>query len=301
LPRIVPAFAVCLIALSLGFVITPRHEARAATLVFQADMYPRNVVPPVNDPISYGFVRFFFNDARTEADYTVDVKGLSNSLVSGADLYRGQPGTRGTLVKHLADGGFIVTAGRMSFTPADWQAMAAGEWYVQVTSTLNPEGAMRGPIILPPSFFNTIPGYGNGAPPSFPVLPPPTIPPQAVAPPVIIQGPPLLNTVPIGTVNQSETGFTLFEDCLPGGIVRMRLLWATLNAGPQFVDLSLQNNNWEDGTYVGSQALPPSATSLLWNGLVPSQWHYLRVNTQLPDATWQQSTTIAFMTRGDCR
>ena len=299
--RIVPAFAVCLVALALGFSFAPRHEARAATLVFQADMYPRNVVPPVNDNVSYGFVRFFFNDARTEADYTVDVKGLSNSLVTGADLYRGQPGTRGTLVKHLADGGFIVTAGHMSFTPADWQAMASGEWYVQVTSTLNPDGAMRGPIILPASFFSTIQAY-NPLQPSLPALPPPSFPPQTVvSPPAIIQGPPLLNTVPVVPVDQSETGFTVYEDCLPGRVLRMRLQWMTLNAGSQFVDLSLQNNDWQDGTFVGSQALPPNATSLIWDGLVPDQWHYLRVNTQLADGTWQPSTTIAFMTRGDCR
>ena len=297
--RTVPAFAVCLIAITLAFGLSPRHEARAAGLVFQADMYPRNVVPPVNDPISYGFVRFFFNDARTEADYTVDVKGLSNSLVTGADLYAGLPGTRGTLVKHLADGGFIVTAGHMSFTPASWQAMANGEWYVQVTSTLNPDGAMRGTIVLPPSFFATIPGYAPGQPPSVPILPPTISPPAVVAPPVIIQGPPQLNTVPVAPVNQSETGFLLYEDCIARS-VRMRLQWVSLNVGTQFVDLSLQNNGWEDGTYVGSQAMAPSTTSLLWDGLLPGEWHYLRVNTQLPDGSWQASTTIAFITRDDC-
>jgi hypothetical protein len=301
LTRIVSAFAVCLIAVTLAFGLSPRHQAQAAPLVFQADMYPRNVVPPVNDAISYGFVRFFFNDARTEADYTVDVKGLSNSLVSGADLYAGLPGTRGTLVRHLADGGFIVTAGHMSFTPANWASMAAGEWYVQVTSTLNPEGAMRGPILLPPGFFSTIPGYTPGLPqPSFPPQPPVTVPAQPIlAPPVIVQGPPLLNTVPVTPVTQSETGFTVYEDCISRS-VRLRLQWVTLNAGAQFIDLSLQNNGWEDGTYVGSQALSPETTTILWDGLVPGELHYLRVNTQLPDGSWQPSTTIAFMTRNDC-
>jgi hypothetical protein len=296
LTRIVPAFAVCVIALALALGLNARHEARAATLVFQADMYPRNVVPPVNDPISYGFVRFLFNDDRTHADYTIDVKGLSNSLVTGADLYRGLPGTKGTLVKRLADGGFIVTAGRMSFTPDDWQAMAAGEWYVQVTSTLNPEGAMRGPIVLPPSFFATIPGYANGAPP-----PPPAVaPPAVVSPPVIIQGPPPVTTAPTVAASQNETAFRLFEDCLPGRILRMRLQWLTLNAGTQYVDLSLLNNGWEDGTYAGSQALSPSTTSLIWAGLLQGEWHYLRVNTETSEG-WQASTTIAFVTRSDCR
>ena len=295
--RIVPAFAVCAIALALAVGLSPRHDANAAaSLVFQADMYPRNVVPPVNDPISYGFVRFFFNEARTEADYTVDVKGLSNSLVTGADLYAGAPGTRGQLVKHLADGGFIVAAGRMSFSGADLQAMAAGQWYVQVSSSINPDGAMRGQITLPASFFSTIPMQ---APDYVPPAPPvPVAPPQVVAPPVIIQGPPVPN-LPVISVTQNATGFTLYEDCIVGRNVRMRLQWLPLNAGPQYIDLSLQNNGWEDGTYMASQALPPGASSVIWDGLMPGEWHYLRVNTETPNG-WQASTTIAFVTRNDC-
>ena len=46
--------------------------------------------------------------------------------------------------------------------------------------------------------------------------------------------------------------------------------------------------------------MAPTTTSLLWDGLLPGEWHYLRVNTQLPDGSWQASTTIAFITRDDC-
>jgi hypothetical protein len=290
--RIVPAFAVFALALALALGLTPQREAQAATLVFQADMYGRNVVPPVDSVIAYGFVRFFFNDARTEADYTVDVKGLSNTLVTGAAIHAGYPGTTGPMVRHLADGGFIVTGGRMRFTQAEIQAMAAGEWYVQVTSVQYPEGAMRGQIVLPPAFFATIPSQAPGA-----LLPP--APPPVVLPPLVTQGPPQYNTVPVLPVTQNETGFTVYEDCIVGRTVRLRLQWATLNLGPQFVDLSLANNGFEEGTYVGSQPLAPATTSLVWDGLLPGLWHYLRVNTLTPDG-WQASTTITFITRDDC-
>ena len=50
------------------------RPALAATFAFQTDMYGFDNVPAV-DTVSYGFVRFFFNEARTEADYNVDVKG----------------------------------------------------------------------------------------------------------------------------------------------------------------------------------------------------------------------------------
>ena len=48
-----------------------------------------------------------------EADYTVDVKGLSSTYITGADIHRGGRGLNGPVVKHLADGGFIVIGGHI--------------------------------------------------------------------------------------------------------------------------------------------------------------------------------------------
>src|SRR5262245_16139672 len=100
-------------------------------------MYGSDVVPPVNT-VAWGFIRFFWNDSRTAADITVDVKGLSNSLVTGADIYRGRPGTNGSVIRHLSDGNFIVTSTRQTFTQSELEDMVAGNWYVTLTTSNNP-------------------------------------------------------------------------------------------------------------------------------------------------------------------
>src|SRR5687767_11412153 len=84
------------------------HATMAAPFVFQTDMTGGNVVPAVDTPV-YGYVRWFFNEDRSEADYTVDVKSVGNADVLGADIRAGAPGSNGPIVRHLADGGFIVT------------------------------------------------------------------------------------------------------------------------------------------------------------------------------------------------
>ena len=147
-----PVLAVLLVLL-LALGSTPAsHPVGAETLVFQTDMYGTENIPAVTT-VSYGFVRFFFNDARTAADYTVDVKGYNGTQVTSADIHRGARGVNGPVVKHLADGGFIVTGGRTTFSQQDLQDMAAGLWYVSLKTVDHPEGALRGQIVLPAGFM----------------------------------------------------------------------------------------------------------------------------------------------------
>jgi hypothetical protein len=120
--------------------------------VFQIDLSGAEEVPPV-ETVAWGFVRFFFNEDRSEADYTVDVKSLSNTLVAGADIHRGAKGANGPVVFHLADGGFIVTGGHLSLTPAELREMASGDWYASVKTYANPEGELRGQIVVPAGFL----------------------------------------------------------------------------------------------------------------------------------------------------
>ena len=78
----------------------------------------------------------------------------------------------GPVVRHLADGGFIVTGGRTTFSQQDLQDMAAGLWYVSLKTVDHPEGALRGQIILPAGFM----------PPSSPRVEPVTQLPAVEAP-----------------------------------------------------------------------------------------------------------------------
>jgi hypothetical protein len=147
--RLLPALVLVLLCAPF---LKPAPETRAAAYVFQVDMYGDEQVPPVNS-IGYGFVRFFFNEDRTQADYTVDVKGFGAPSILGADIHRGKPGENGPVIKHLADGDFIVTAGKLRLTESELADMASGDWYVSLKTRDNPRGEFRGQIYLPADFF----------------------------------------------------------------------------------------------------------------------------------------------------
>ena len=90
------------------------------------------------------------------------------------------------------------------------------------------------------------------------------------------------------------------QECLPNNKVRITVTWVTYNQGHQWVDLSLFNNGFAWGTFLGAGPLPSWQSSLTWDGLISGYWHYLRVNT-LTSWGWVPSHTIAFFTRTDCQ
>ncbi len=152
-----------------------------AAYVYEVYMYGDNIVPGVNTTI-YGFLRFFFNDTMTEADVTVDVKGVSNSGVTGADIRAGKPGTNGPVVFHLSDGDFIVTSTRIKLTPADLQHMVNGDWYGVLYTTYHPQGEIRAQINLPAEAIGVSPPTPTPTSTQAPVAPPPGPTPTAVPP-----------------------------------------------------------------------------------------------------------------------
>ena len=159
--------------------LAPQSTERThAAYVYEVYMYGENVVPGVNTRI-YGFLRFFFNEMMTEADVTVDVKGVSNSGVTGADIRAGRAGTNGPVVFHLSDGDFIVTSTRIKLTPADLQHMVNGDWYGVLYTTYHPEGEIRAQLNLPPEAVGASP-----PPPAPTATPAPVAPPPSVAPTV---------------------------------------------------------------------------------------------------------------------
>jgi hypothetical protein len=172
-----------LFLLPLLALLLPSPASGNAAFVLQINMYGAYVVPPVETNF-YGFVRFFFNEDRTEADYTLDVKGPSNTAVTGVQIRAGAPGENGPVVFNLSDGNFIVTGGHLTLTPEQLERFMSGAWYLTLTTVYNPEGEMRGQILVPADFL-TATGGAAYAPPSSP----PPSPPQVVATPLPV-GPP---------------------------------------------------------------------------------------------------------------
>jgi len=85
------------------------------------------------------------------------------------------------------------------------------------------------------------------------------------------------------------------QSCMADGSVRVDLGWTPSQQGTQWVDLSLFNNGFAPGTFLGAGPLPPQHGSLTWQGLLPAARHYLRVNT-FTGAGWFPSQTISFQT-----
>lgn len=88
---------------------------------------------------------------------------------------------------------------------------------------------------------------------------------------------------------------TISTECMSDGHVRLRLGWTSYGFGPQFVDLSLSNNGFIFGTFVGLGPLSPYQNSFIWEGVLAGLQHYIRINTGTQFG-WQPSQTYTFIT-----
>lgn len=94
--------------------------------------------------------------------------------------------------------------------------------------------------------------------------------------------------VPGAVINQPVV------QCL-GTTANVTFSWTPVaNAEVQYVDLSLANNNWAGGTFIGFGPLTGNTNSIQWNGLVAGQTHYWRVSAGLPGTGWVFSNTGSF-------
>jgi hypothetical protein len=91
--------------------------------------------------------------------------------------------------------------------------------------------------------------------------------------------------------------FTL-QNCLPDGSVRVDFSWRGNDpaANQQWIDLSLFDNGWEWGTFLGAGPMAGSQQSLRWDGLIAGTTHYVRVNQQLANGAWDPSPTFMVQT-----
>jgi len=89
------------------------------------------------------------------------------------------------------------------------------------------------------------------------------------------------------------------QQCLSSSSVRLMFNWGSYNEGPQWMDLSLSNNDFVPGTFVGVGPIPVGQNTFTWDGILPGLTHYIRINTLTP-AGWSSSQTFSFTSRADC-
>ena len=104
---------------------------------------------------------------------------------------------------------------------------------------------------------------------------------------------------PITAYPGAENLAVVSQSCLTLGGVRVEFSWKTFDEGPQFIDLTIFNNNFAAGTFIGAGPIDSTQSTFVWDGLVPNQRHYARVNTNT-FAGWITSNTVTFQTPSDC-
>ena len=87
-------------------------------------------------------------------------------------------------------------------------------------------------------------------------------------------------------------------DAASAGNISVTLSWVPSRRGEQWLDISLFNNGFAPGTFIGVGPLAPGTDSFVWGGLRPGLTHFLRINTRSPFG-WEPSRSISFAT-GTC-
>jgi hypothetical protein len=118
-----------------------------------------------------------------------------------------------------------------------------------------------------------------------------------------------------GAWQPSQTGVLVTPRCVAGaavllevrqecstsmpGTARVEFRWqpaALVSAQQQWLDLSLQDNDFLRGTFIGAGPLPLSSGDFSWDGIKPGLVHHWRVNTMLGPAAWVTSEAGRFTT-----
>ena len=93
-----------------------------------------------------------------------------------------------------------------------------------------------------------------------------------------------------GTLYVSQT-------CAPDGVA-VNFGWDGQDATliQVWIDISLTDNGFVPGTFISAGPLPGWASSYEWRGIRPSMTHYVRINQQRSNGTWDASGTFIVST-----
>jgi hypothetical protein len=83
--------------------------------------------------------------------------------------------------------------------------------------------------------------------------------------------------------------------CLSPDSVHVEFAWNSSGQGVQWLDLSLFNNDFAPGTFLGAGPLASGQNTLYWDGLIANTPHFIRLNT-LTAYGWEPSATSTFTT-----
>jgi len=121
----------------------------AAPHTFLATLLGSNEVPPVTTNAN-GAASLELDNTQTQLTYLVAVSNISN--ITASHIHRGAAGANGGIIHPLpfAAGAFAPgspIAGTIDLTPEDLNDLLLGDFYINVHTTTNPGGEIRGQIL----------------------------------------------------------------------------------------------------------------------------------------------------------
>src|SRR4051812_17842744 len=81
--------------------------------------------------------------------------------------------------------------------------------------------------------------------------------------------------------------------CGPGGSAQVAFYWygGSQTAVQTWIDLSIYGNFFQPGTFIGAGSFKASDGYFEWRGMLPNTTHYVRINQQLANGSWDPSET----------
>lgn len=116
-------------------------------LEFIAYLDGSQVVPPVTSS-GRGVFTVKLSEDLTMISYTLSVTGLTD--ITTAHVHLGKIGESGSVVIPIASGSFTETGGSAVITSEQLEFLLSEQFYVNVHTTQNPAGEIRGQIVYPP-------------------------------------------------------------------------------------------------------------------------------------------------------
>src|SRR5687767_15089736 len=97
---------------------------------------------------------------------------------------------------------------------------------------------------------------------------------------------------PVLFIEAAATGLSVGQNC-SNGAANVTFSWTghDPSSHQQWLDLSTSNSGWAPGTFIGAGPLGGPVSSFTWTNLLPGTRHYVRINQQLSNGTWDSSST----------